>query len=67
MENIKSYEPKTFDSERWMQEIESLVQNASTKEDKHSLLCFQEAMKPLLSNPSILKNLLGKIAMSYGK
>lgn len=50
-----------FDSDFWLHEISSLVQNAKNEVERKSLAMFESALKPLLMEPGKIQTLLSKI------
>jgi hypothetical protein len=48
----------------WSRELADLVATARTEKEKAAVKAFAKAMRPYLSNPAMLRTLLGKIQAS---
>ncbi|TOQ81089.1 hypothetical protein CGG88_12025 [Vibrio parahaemolyticus] len=53
-----------FDKVDWGNELQSLVAQAKTPEERQAAFAFAKAINPYLENPEMLKTLLGKIMQS---
>jgi hypothetical protein len=53
-----------FEKVDWSKELQSLVAQASTAEEKRAAFAFANAINPYLEKPELLKTLLGKIMQS---
>lgn len=53
-----------FEKVDWSRELQTLVAQADSAEDKRAAFAFANAINPYLENPALLKTLLGKIMQS---
>ncbi len=55
---------EAFDKVDWSKELQTLVAQADSAEEKRAAFAFANAINPYLENPALLKTLLGKIMQS---
>jgi len=55
---------KSFESVDWSEELQTLVSQAKSREDRKAAFAFAQALSPYLEKPELLKTLLGKIMQS---
>lgn len=53
-----------FEKIDWSDELQTLVGQAKSPEEKRAAFAFASAINPYLENPALLKTLLGKIMQS---